>query len=411
MNILVIHEVDWLKKVVFEIHSISEQMSRLGHRVCVIDYEDTWQREGCLGLGTLRTRRYEDITRTGAGTGVGLIRPGFIRLPGLSRLSAAASHYREIGRVIRREKIDIILLYSVPTNGPAAVHLARKYGIPVVFRAIDILYRLVRYPVLRPPTRFLERWVYRRADRILAIAPRYARYVTRMGAPAEKVKQVLMPVDTELFRPAPPDTELQGRWGIRPEDAVILFIGTLFPFSGLDIFLRHFPEVVAAVPEARLLIVGDGPQRHRLEGIIAKTGLKERVIITGFQPYEDMPGYINLASVCINTFLNTPETEDIFPGKILQYLAGGCATAATPLKGIVTLAPARASGIVYAENEAMAAAVIDLLRSPGERQERGRLGVDFIRRQHGYENIARQFEAELLAAIREKQGEAGGPGR
>ncbi len=411
MNILVIHEVDWLKKVVFEIHSISEQMSRLGHRVFVIDYEDTWRREGFLGLGTLRTRRCDDVTRTVEGAGVSLIRPGFIRIPGLSRLSAAATHYREIGRVIREEKIDIILLYSVPTNGPAAVCLARRYGIPVVFRAIDILYRMVRYPILRPPTRFLERWVYQRADRILAIAPRYARYVTRMGAPAEKVKQVLMPVDTELFRPAPPDAELQGRWGIRPQDAVILFIGTLFPFSGLDCFLGHFPEVIEAVPEARLLIVGDGPQRHRLEGIIAKTGLQEKVIITGFEPYQSMPRYINLASVCINTFLNTPETEDIFPGKILQYLAGGCATVATPLKGIVTLARARASGIVYAENEAMAAAVINLLRSPDERENRARAGVDFIRRQHGCDGIARQFEAELLAAIREKRGEAGGPGR
>ncbi|MBN2074609.1 MAG: glycosyltransferase, partial [Dehalococcoidales bacterium] len=289
MNILVVHEVDWLKKVVFEIHNIAEQMSLLGHRVIAVDYEDTWQKNGFFDLGSLRARRFDAVSRTIADGPVTLRRPGIIRIPGISRLSAAFTHYREIQKIIKEEKIDVILLYSVPTNGLQTLYLAKRYGIPVVFRSIDILYRMVRYPVLRPATRFLERRVYANVDKIIAIAPRYASYVVGMGAPRERVKMVLMPVDTNLFCPTDESKELRAKWGLGADDELVVFIGTLFHFSGLDRFIRSFPQVLKDIPRAKLLIVGDGPQRPGLEAIIYELGLEKRVIITGFQPYETMP--------------------------------------------------------------------------------------------------------------------------
>ena len=403
MNILVVHEVDWLKKVVFEIHNTAEQMSLLGHQVFVIDFEDTWQRNGIFHLGSLKTREFDNVARTIPGASVCLRRPGFIRIPGLSRLSASITHYLEIKKVIREKKIDIILLYSVPTNGLQTLYLAKKFKIPVVFRSIDILHRLVRYPVLRPSTKFLEKRVYSGVDKILAIAPRYADYVIKMGAPEDKVKLVLMPVDTGLFRPSGEYEELYQKWGLSPDDRIIVFVGTLFDFSGLDGFVRLFPRVLAQVPRAKLVIVGDGPQRNRLEAIITELGLDQKVIITGFQPYETMPQYINLATVCINTFLNTEETEDIFPGKIMQYLACGKATVATPLLGITKILPGESHGIVYADGEGMVSGVVNLLKSPEYGEKLGQAGLAYVQKLHSYERIARQFEAELLDAVAQKK--------
>ncbi len=64
MNILFVHEVDWLNKVVFDIHSLSESLALLGHQVYAIDYENTWSRNGFLdfsGLDTLIPRFAEVI--------------------------------------------------------------------------------------------------------------------------------------------------------------------------------------------------------------------------------------------------------------------------------------------------------------------------------------------------------------
>jgi glycosyltransferase involved in cell wall biosynthesis len=400
LNVLFIHEVDWLKKVVFDIHTLAESLSLRGHRVYAIDYENTWHRNGSFDLGTLKTQNAEGVSRALAGASVSLIRPGFIRIGGLSRLSAAFTHRMEIRRTIKEKKIDAIVLYSVATNGLQAVNMARKFHIPVIFRSIDILNQMVNYSCLRPAIRVLERMVCSRADMILTLTPSLTRYVIALGAKEQKVKLLPMPVDTGMFYPFPAPDELYRKWGLAKEARIILYIGTLFDFSGLDLILRQFPTIASQVPEARLLIVGDGPQRRKLEGIIAEMRLEDKVIITGFEPYHTMPRYINMAAVCLNPFLVTGATRDIFPGKIVQYLACARAVVATPLPGLVAVTPGEEQGMVFAETHVeMADKIVRVLKEPEYRQRLERCGLDYVRKVHSGESIAAQLESRLKEAI------------
>ena len=63
MNVLFVHEVDWLSKVVFDIHSLAEALSLRGHHVFAVDYENTWQRKGPFDFGSLRTKRVPGVSR------------------------------------------------------------------------------------------------------------------------------------------------------------------------------------------------------------------------------------------------------------------------------------------------------------------------------------------------------------
>ncbi|MFC1908813.1 glycosyltransferase family 4 protein [Chloroflexota bacterium] len=405
MNILFVHEVDWLNKVVFEIHNLAEALSVLKHQIYAIDYEDKWNKSEFFNLGSLKTREFTGVSRAIPGASVCLRRPGIIKIPGLSRLSAGITHYWEIQRTIRERNIDIIMLYSVPTNGLQTIHLARKFDIPVIFRSIDILHRLVRYPALRLPTRLLEKQVYAKVDDILAITPNHSRYVIGMGASESKVRLLPLPIDTTIFHPSVDCSEVRQKWGFGEKDPVVVFIGTLFEFSGLDDFIRQFSQVIAAIPEAKLLIVGDGPQCPKLERIIAELGLEKQVTITGFQPYTTMPQYISLATVCINPFLNTEATRDIFPGKIIQYIACGKATVATPLLGITSLIPGESRGVIYADNAAeMVKGVVNLLKSAEYRQRLGQAGLKYVRQTHDQQKIARQLESELVETVEKHKG-------
>ncbi|MFH1652122.1 MAG: glycosyltransferase family 4 protein [Chloroflexota bacterium] len=407
MNILFVHEVDWLEKVVFDIHFLAESLSLRGHQVYAIDYEDRWRKRNFFDLGTLKTREFEVVDRAFPGAAVHLRRPGAIKIPGLSRLSAFCTHSWEVGRTIREKNIDAIILYSVPTNGLPAILAARRRRIPVLFRSIDILHILVPYSTLRPVTRFLERLVYTLADLVLPNTPQYLRYVRDAGVPESRVRYLPFPVDTERFQPAPEDPELRRQWGIAEDEAVIVFIGTLFPFSGLDGFIREFPGVLRAAPATRLLIVGDGPQRAGLERIIRELGLKDRVIITGFQPYQTMPGYLNLATICINPFLMTEKTMDVFPAKVVQYAACGKPSVATALRGIISVLPGEEQGVVYVKDAAeMAAAVIALLKSPERRERLGKAGRAYVEATYGYQKIAADLETILQESIKEKQHDA-----
>ena len=400
MNILFIHEVDWLKKVVFDIHNLAEILSARGHNVYAIDYEDTWKKSGFWDFGSLKTKELAGKERAVPGSNVMLRRPGFIKIPVLSRLSAGCTHYFEIKRTIREKKIDVILLYSVPTNGLQTINIARKLGVPVVFRSIDMLHGLVRNPVLRPITKYLESKVYSRADAILAITPNHSRYVTDMSADKARVKILPLPIDTSLFHPGVDYAEIQQKWGFTEKDKVVVFIGTLFEFSGMDVFIREFPYVTRRIPEARLLIVGDGPQRKKLERIISELKLEKQVTITGFQPYNTMPQYINMAALCINPFLNTDETRDIFPGKIIQYIACGKAAVVTPLLGITSLIPDESKGVVYTNTAAdMANKVADLLASSEHRKALEQAGIEYINEVHDQRKIGEKLETELQQII------------
>jgi len=354
----------------------------------------------------MKMRQIEGVCRALSGASICLRRPGFIKIPGLSRLSAGFTHYLEIRKTIKEKAIDAIVLYSVPTNGLQSIHLARKFSIPVVFRSIDIINILVPYPILRPLTKLLEKRVYSRVDMVLPNTPQYLKYIISMGVDESKVKLLPFPIDITFFRPSVDCSEVRSKWGFQESDQIIVFIGTLFHFSGLDVFIRQFPRILAEVPEARLLIVGDGPQRGKLEKIISEMGLETKVIITGFQPYTEMPCYINTATVCVNTFLNTRKTADFFPSKILQYVACGKATVATPLEGITSVIPGESGGVVYAEEEKMAEAVVRLLHDFGKRRQLGKAGMTYINNTHSCESIACQFEAEIKEVVEAKKRRA-----
>jgi len=401
MNILFVHEIDWLNKPVFDIHFVAEGLSLRGHKVYAIDYEDSWKRNSFLDFGSLRTKEFNNISRAFPGSSVQVRRPGFVKIPGLSRISAASTHCLEIRRTIQEKQIDAIILFSVPTNGLQTVSLAKKFKIPVLFRSIDMLNRLVPYRFLRPITRLLEKRVYSSVDLVIPNTPQYLNYVLGMGIPESRVRLVPFPLDTGLFKPGVDSSEVRQKWGLKESEPVVVFIGTLFDFSGLDEFVRHFPEVVKEIPAAKLLIVGDGVQRPKLEKIVAELNLQERVIFTGFQPYQTMPQYINLASVCINPFLPTEENMNIFPAKMMQYVACGKATVATPLRGITTLLPGESHGVVYANSPAeMVGEVIALLKSPERRQRLGEAGVNQVRGEYSYDKIAEELEGILIQAIK-----------
>lgn len=395
MNILFVHEIDWLRKVVYEIHTLPELLSLSGHNVYAIDYESMWVKEHVLDFGRWRTRQTSGV-RAYQGASVTLIRPGFVKIPVWSRVTAFATHYMAIRRAIEQYDIDVIVLYSVPTNGLQTVHIARQLGIPVVFRSIDVLHQLVQNRLLSKVTCYMERAVYARADWVLTISPALSRYVVSMGAVEENVRLLPLGMDMGMFQPNGDTDGIRWLWGLG--DKAIVFVGTLPMFSGLDTFICLFPAILEEVPEAQLLIVGDGIQRPLLEKIIGELGLQTRVIITGYQPYESMPQFINAAAVCINPFSVVGATRDIFPTKVIQYMACGKPVVSSPLVGLTDMIHGEEQGIRYAGGD-MGNAVISLLQSSAEQEKIGQRGLAYVRQHHSYDRIVQQFVEFLREAV------------
>lgn len=404
MNILFVHEMDWLKKVVFEMHDLPEMFSK-NHNVFAIDYEDSWEKDSFFDVGTIKTREFKPIERAHKGANVTLRRPGMIKLPIFSRLSAIFTHYFEIERIIKEEKINAIVLYSVPTNGLQCLFLARKYNIPVIYRSIDILHQLIDNWFLSKVTYLLEKIVYKYVDKIIVLTPKLSDYVIKIGANNNKVELLLIGVDTTKFHSIINSTALRKNIGISENDKVIIFMGTLFKFSGLDQYIEQFPAVLKEIPEAKLLIVGGGDLLERLKKLVTEKGLGDKVILTGFQPYDMMPQYINIADICINPFQLNGITRDVLPIKVLQYLACGKPVISTPLPGLVSVIPDESCGVKYSKDiPEMVMDTINLLRSKDELDQLGRNGTNYIKKHHDLERIVNHLEEIMTELIMDKGG-------
>jgi len=177
----------------------------------------------------------------------------------------ARGAFKAFGRVPRRwlralESRSPTLIHAhFGNNAAAALPLARALGIPLLatFHGMDIA--IERKGAQRQQ---LER-VFREAARVIAVSEFIAGRLRTAGCPGEKITVHHIGVDTGRFAPGDPGARAAAR---------ILFVGRLVPKKGLIHLLRAMASVQRAVPEATLVIAGDGPLRPELERAAAEHG-------------------------------------------------------------------------------------------------------------------------------------------
>jgi glycosyltransferase involved in cell wall biosynthesis len=339
MQILFVHETEYINKVVFEFQIIPEIYASEGHNVYVIDYPVAWGKKNVFDIGSLKTQCLTNVRKSGKEKGITLIRPGIVKIPGISRFFAYFSYFFIIGKIIKQYNIERIVLYSVPTNGLQTLYWAKRNKIPIHFRSLDVLYQLVPSKVLSLPTYFMEKFVYKRVSSITAITPKLTKYAIRMGGNPKTTSYLPTGSDIDLFSPQAKDLELVRKFDITKKDQVILFAGTLYNFSGLDVLIRFLINNPPARTDIKFIIAGHGVQSDLLRKMIEENDLSGTVFLTGFINYSELPKYINLADVCINPFAINKITDIIFPSKLYQYMACEKPVIATRLPGLIDIFP------------------------------------------------------------------------
>jgi phosphatidylinositol alpha-1,6-mannosyltransferase len=104
-------------------------------------------------------------------------------------------------------------------------------------------------------------------------------------------------VDTDRFYPGCGGAEVRKRLGI-PEDApVVVCVGRMVKRKGQDTLVKAWPAVLREIPEARLLLVGDGPNRKRVEDLAGRLSALDSVIFTGSVPWDEMPAHMDAGDV------------------------------------------------------------------------------------------------------------------
>ena len=364
MKLLFIHEVSWRKKVVYEIHDFPELLSIQGNEVSFFEYDEEGKELGLnsIQLTSGRFRSTSVMSRGHSGSEVRVITPARF-LPGIfGRLLAVILHPIAIWHELKHNKPDVVVLYGIPTNGWQTALICRHFKVPVLLRAIDVSHQLRKTP-LSPLIRMAESFVYRNVNHISANNLVLAEYISETSRTKTPIEVLLPGVDLHKFKPSAKPIELTNNSHIDKEDKVILFMGTLFRFSGVYELIQSAAAALLGDAKLKMLIIGDGEDMQRINEKIIELRLEEKVICVGRIEYEELPSYLHLGDVAVLPFLQRDVTECAFPGKVLQYLSTGLPTISVHLKGLEGTFPPDSGFLFVSSAEEMVSQCIEVVNN------------------------------------------------
>jgi teichuronic acid biosynthesis glycosyltransferase TuaC len=296
-------------------------------------------------------RRREALPTQEQWKGLTVHRPRFPVLPRVDALSAramAGTLLPLLRDIRRRFPFDVIDAEFFWPDGAAAMRLGRALGVPfsVKARGSDI-----------------HQWTRRRgvgdqivragaeAGGLLAVSEAMKGDMVGLGMEADRIIVHYTGVDRERFRPV---DRAAAKAELGVEGPLIVTAGALLP--------RKQPRLSVAVaeriPEATLILVGEGPERGALEAMAAPLG--GRVRFLGNRPHAELPTYLAAADVLLH-----PSTSEGLANVWVEALSCGTPVVITDTGGAREVVDRPEAGrIAAADAEALSGGVRDILRSP-----------------------------------------------
>ncbi|MEM7246856.1 MAG: glycosyltransferase [Acidobacteriota bacterium] len=244
----------------------------------------------------------------------------------------------------------------------------------------------------------LARPKLRDARRVIAISEseKTRLHAHRPGLPDDRVVVHRLGVAVpeacpELPADGPPDSPLR-----------LLAVGSLGPVKGHDVLLRALALVRDEGEPVHLDLVGDGPERARLEALVTELKLEEQVTLHGAIPHARALALRDAAHLSVLACRVTDDGDhDGIPIALMEGMAAGRPVVSTRLSGIPELVEDGVSGLLATPDDArsFADALLRLVRSEADRTAMGRAAWERVRERHergrSRENAARLFQAIL----------------
>ena len=203
----------------------------------------------------------------------------------------------------------------------------------------------------------LDRWSHRGAERVITVCHKFARDLRQRGIEADRIRVQHNPVRISDTIDGGTRQELRRNLGMDQKTRVLLSVGRLSLEKGHAELMRAIAEVYALLDEpVRLVLVGDGPERARLEALAEALGIGDAITFAGHQ--SDVRPYYAIADLFV-----LPSHSEGSPNVLLEAMAFGIPVVATAVGGIPEIVTDEESALLVRAHhpQAMAAAIVRLL--------------------------------------------------
>jgi glycogen(starch) synthase len=295
---------------------------------------------------------------------------GWQGLPGWREWREIGQLAQAIDALCEQWRPDILHAHSPALCGMAALRVARRRGIPLVYEirafwedaavgngtghAGSVKYQL---------TRTLENRVVAGADAVVTICDGLRRDLIARGTDPARISIMMNGVDLSLFgNPGPRDAALADELGLG-NGPVIGFIGSFYEYEGIDDLIAAMPLLMQSHPDARLLLVGGGPREAALRNQAAASPASRAIRFVGRVPHHEVERYYALTDIMAYPRKRSRLTDLVTPLKPLEAMAEGKLVAASNVGGHRELITDGLTGTLFAPDSppACAAALAALL--------------------------------------------------
>jgi phosphatidyl-myo-inositol dimannoside synthase len=205
-------------------------------------------------------------------------------------------------------------------------------------------------------------------------------------------------VDADFFHPGAGGAEVRARYGLA-DRPIVVCVSRLVPRKGQDVLVQAMPAILRAVPDAALLIVGDGPYRRRLDRLVDAMGVRSAVRFTGAVPWGQLPAHFDAGDIFAMPCRTRRGGLDV-EGLGIVYLeasATGIPVVAGNSGGAPDAVLAGETGSVVdgAHVEAVAASIVELLSDRAAAVAMGAAGRAWVERDWTWDAAAARLSAML----------------
>jgi glycosyltransferase involved in cell wall biosynthesis len=238
------------------------------------------------------------------------------------------------------------------------------------------------------------RFCFGRASRIICVSAQLkVHLVQKWKIDAEKMVVLPNAADTEAFGHQYDVEEIKCRFDLKDEP-VVMFVGGFYLWHDLELLVESFAQVVHKVPDAKLILVGDGRTRAMVEQTVVENGLQSSVIMAGAVEHRQVPEMLAIAAVAVAPNIPFFDGHGGSPLKIFEYMAAGKAIVATRTGQVAEVIQDGHNGILVeaGDKKGLADAIITLLNDSQVRDRLGQQARKQAVEQHSWKHYTRQLE-------------------
>jgi glycosyltransferase involved in cell wall biosynthesis len=272
---------------------------------------------------------------------------------------------------------------------------------------------ILEHDYMGKPLTGLLRWRAKRifynnlhtADCIICVSDQLKKHlISNWDVPSERIITFPNAVDTERFRPYT-ETRIETRASLDLDNnPLIIFVGNFYEWHDVTTLLDSFAQVLVTYPEARLILVGDGEQRAKMEQHVDVLGIRQAVQFTGFVSHTEIPHLMSTADIAVAPYPRLDHELWLSPLKLYEYMASGTVVVASEGGQIMDVIENGRNGLLVPPEDplALADALKKLIDDPVLRSQLGKQAREDAVQKHSWQQYLTRLERLFAALVSRK---------